>query len=139
MYTTKVRFVLPSADSTTYQIPFHGTTSKRLTQHKTAVITIKNFKLIFTRVPLGALGMITAEPSLAIECLWFSILGSSGEAIFGDPKPITNHSDLNQWSECLKRDGGAGYVLSLCLVCLNRLSIIPQKLSQREKNASTVE
>ena len=64
------------------------------------------------------------EPSLAIECLSFSILGSSGEAIFGNPKPITVHPDLYQWSEGLKRDGGAGYVLSVGLVSLKRLLII---------------
>ncbi|KAF8813587.1 hypothetical protein BYT27DRAFT_7180339, partial [Phlegmacium glaucopus] len=86
-------------------------TSKRFTQHKTAVITIKNFRLIFTRVPLGTLGTMSSQPSLAIECLWFSVLGSSGEAIFGNPKPITDHSDLHLWSECLKRDGGAGNIL----------------------------
>ena len=85
--------------------------SKRFTQHKTAVITIKNFKLIFTRVPLGIHGTMTTEPSLAIECLSFSVLGSSGEAIFGNPKSITDHPELHRWSKCLERDGGAACVL----------------------------
>lgn len=96
---------------------FFSTTGKRLTRHKTALITIKNFRLIYTRIPLGTPGTMSSEPTLAIECLLFSILGSSGEAIFGNPKPITVHPDLHQWSECLKRDGGAGCVLSVGLVC----------------------
>ena len=94
---------------------FSSTTS--FTRHKTALITIKNFKLIFTRVPLGTPRKMSDEPSLAIECLSFSILGSSGEDIFGNPKPITVHPDLYQWSEGLKRDGGAGCVLSMGLLC----------------------
>ena len=64
---------------------------------------------------------MSSEPSLAIECSSFSILGSSGEATFGNPKPITVHPDLYQWSEGLKRDGGAGCVFQwrLCVcVCV---------------------
>ena len=99
---------------------FFSTSSKRFTRHKTALITIKDFRLVFTRVPIGTPGKVSSEPSLAIECSSFSILGSSGEAVFGNPKPITDHPDLYEWSECLKRDGGAGCVLvqwDLLCVC----------------------
>lgn len=61
---------------------------------------------------------MTSQPSLAIECLSFSVLGSSGEATFGNPKPITDHPDLHLWSECLKRDGGAGCVLLELVYCV---------------------
>ena len=114
--------------------PHLSTTSMRFTQHKTAIITIKNFRLIFTRIPLGTLGTLTSHPSLAIECLWFSVLGSSGEAIFGNPKSITDHPDLRLWADCLKRDGGAGCVLlHFAETCVERLLIIGRNILKDRK------
>lgn len=84
---------------------------------------------------------MSSEPFLAIECFSFSILGSSGEATFGNPKPITVHPDLHQWSECLKRDGGAGCVLFCSVgtsVC-DMLIIFTQEHSKRQEIAPTGE
>ncbi|KJA27812.1 hypothetical protein HYPSUDRAFT_34960 [Hypholoma sublateritium FD-334 SS-4] len=83
----------------------------RLTQQKGAIVTIKKFRPIFTRIP----GLDGGKPSkgsyLALECDSVSLLGSAGESTFGNPKPINNHPDMHAWSEGLDHPGGAGNIL----------------------------
>ncbi|KAF8622337.1 hypothetical protein AX15_007072 [Amanita polypyramis BW_CC] len=80
---------------------------RRLTQHKTVIITIKCYRPIFCRVPIVNQGM-SKSASLALECEDFSVLGSYGEACFGDPIPINDMADFKLWKEGLRLDGGAG-------------------------------
>ncbi|KAF8070198.1 hypothetical protein FPV67DRAFT_1754886 [Lyophyllum atratum] len=54
---------------------------------------------------------MSQEKFLALECDSFSVLGSLGEAKFGNPKPLEANSDLKEWSEGLKQDGGGGNCL----------------------------
>lgn len=70
------------------------------------IVTVKNFKPIFTRVPKGInLGM-SLNSSLVLECHQVSVLGACGEACFGNPKEIETNSDLQLWSSELRKDGG---------------------------------
>ena len=48
------------------------------------------------------------ESFLAIECNAFSAIGSFGEARFGDPKSVREDKDLREWSDGLRKGGGAG-------------------------------
>ncbi|KAF4599545.1 hypothetical protein EYR40_006639 [Pleurotus pulmonarius] len=84
----------------------------RLTSHKTALITIKDFRLVITRIPIGRgrKGM-TAEPYLAFECDSFTIIGSIDEAEWGKPKEIHEERSIHEWIQGLRSHGGAGNVL----------------------------
>lgn len=82
--------------------------NKRLTQHGTALIFIKHFKPFFARVPLGSNKGMSAHPRLAMECEEFSIIGASGEGVFGNPRVVESNEDLRMWSEGLRQHGGAG-------------------------------
>ncbi|KAF8894898.1 hypothetical protein CPB84DRAFT_1782585 [Gymnopilus junonius] len=68
---------------------------QRLTQHRGAIAAIQNFKLISTPIPLPS-GQAT-QPSLVFECSSVSILGSSGEATFGNPLPVGSFLDIASW------------------------------------------
>lgn len=77
---------------------------QRLTQHKGAIVTIQKFRLVSTPIPLAGGGQ-TAQPSLAFECSSVSILGSSGEATFGNPFPIGSLTDITSWANGPDRMG----------------------------------
>lgn len=80
----------------------------RFTQHKGAVVTILKCRPMHSRIPLGVGGKPTPEAHLALECNLVSVLGSSGECTFGNPRPITSNPDVKLWSDSLHHDGGAG-------------------------------
>ncbi|RDB16980.1 hypothetical protein Hypma_002651 [Hypsizygus marmoreus] len=85
----------------------------RLTEHKSAIIFISDFKPFFARVPgKNGVGM-SSEAFLALECNSLQLIGSYGEDRFGNPKPVESNSDLREWSEGLRKDGGAGNCLKL--------------------------
>ncbi|KAF8224955.1 hypothetical protein L208DRAFT_1409210 [Tricholoma matsutake] len=84
---------------------------KRITQHKTAVIIIKNFKPFFARVPRGGNMKLSSHCVLAIDCDSVSLLASFDEARFGNPTEVETNSDIRLWSEGLRQDGGGGNVL----------------------------
>ena len=50
---------------------------------------------------------MTDKPVLALQIDYVSIIGSIGEAQWGDPKDIEMNDDLHQWSEGLRKDGGS--------------------------------
>lgn len=89
---------------------YQGTHGKRLSKEKTAVISIKCYKPLFCRVPNGGQGM-TQDAFLALECDYFTVLGSLGEACFGEPKSIEDVEELKLWGDGLRQEGGAGNVL----------------------------
>src|SRR6266576_2847894 len=84
--------------------PYNG---QRLSRQKTVVVSLKRYRPIFCRVPTAGQGM-SKHACLALECQNFVVLGSYGEACFGDPVPIDDVEDLRLWSEGLRQDGGAG-------------------------------
>ena len=83
---------------------------QRLSRQKTVVVSLKHYKPIFCRVPTASKGM-SKDACLALECHKFVVLGSYGEACFGEPVPIDDVEDMRLWSEGLRQDGGAGSVV----------------------------
>ncbi|KAJ6475301.1 hypothetical protein C8R47DRAFT_696760 [Mycena vitilis] len=83
---------------------------RRFTDHKTAVVTIKKFRPMSTRIPLRNGGM-SSESHLALLCESVSMVGSLGGSKLGSPKDLDSNTDLREWSQALRQDGGAGNVL----------------------------
>ncbi|KAJ7132817.1 hypothetical protein C8R43DRAFT_1023510 [Mycena crocata] len=69
---------------------------RRLTETRTALVTIKQFKPISTRVPVRK-GNMSAETRLALHCEEVSVIGSSGENQWGHPKDLDSDVDLREW------------------------------------------
>ncbi|KAJ3486383.1 hypothetical protein NLJ89_g11815 [Agrocybe chaxingu] len=93
----------------------------RITKDKGAILSIQNFKPMVMRIPMAG-GSVTTNPSLALDCQTISLLGSAGEAVFGNPISITSIRELREWCEGLVQDGGAG-------------NILKERKMQREGNA----
>jgi hypothetical protein len=71
---------------------------------------------------------MSKDACLSLECQNFVVLGSYGEACFGEPVPIDEVEDLRLWSEGLRQDGGAGSVV-LSMAELARLMLIAKATS----------
>lgn len=104
-YKLPVKFTIDAVDECERQ------RRRRFTEISPMIVTVKNFKPIFTRVPKGNnLGM-SLNSSLVLECRQVSVLGACGEACFGNPKEIETNSDLRLWSSELRKDGGGANIL----------------------------
>lgn len=55
---------------------------------------------------------------LALECASFTVIGSMQEEIWGNPKIVEYNADVDQWSQGLNKEGGAG-----CVFCIHLLEI----------------
>ncbi|KAJ6586854.1 hypothetical protein DFH09DRAFT_1141721, partial [Mycena vulgaris] len=83
---------------------------RRITESRTALVTIKNFTIMSTRVPNRNGGL--AVEQLALHCDSVRVIGSLGEnKQWGNPKELDSDVDLREWSQGLRQDGGAGNVL----------------------------
>ncbi|EIN11649.1 hypothetical protein PUNSTDRAFT_131808 [Punctularia strigosozonata HHB-11173 SS5] len=89
-------------------------TKNRLTKHRGAVVRVKSFKLVFRRRPLGGQqkGM-TAEQVITLDVDAIEVIGSSEEAVFGDPTEISCDPLVARWIQGLRDGGGGGNVLKL--------------------------
>ncbi|KAJ7287604.1 hypothetical protein C8J57DRAFT_1284398 [Mycena rebaudengoi] len=85
-------------------------TGRRITEAKTALVSIKKFRPVSMRVPSRNRGM-SAEPQLALLCDSVTVIGSLGDSQWGSPRDIDANPDLREWSIGLRQDGGAGNVL----------------------------
>jgi hypothetical protein len=94
----------------------------RLTKHKGAVVQISDFKPICSRVPLPQ-DRMSNEDFVVFECNEVSLLGGSGEAVFGQPKGVEQHPDISEWTKGLAQAGGAGYVLIASAYCLGQTNL----------------
>ncbi|KAJ7188340.1 hypothetical protein C8R46DRAFT_1183854 [Mycena filopes] len=84
---------------------------RRLTEHTTALVTMKKFKPISARIPLTRNGGISGDSRLALHCESVSMIGGFNEGKWGNPKDLDSDADLREWSQALTKDGGAGNVL----------------------------
>ncbi|KAL0956285.1 hypothetical protein HGRIS_002443 [Hohenbuehelia grisea] len=85
---------------------------KRLTDYSSALIKIKLFRPLLTRIPNGNKGTgMTPETYLALECDHVTLLGSINEGEWGFPKELIHHPLVRAWIEGLRQDGGAGNIL----------------------------
>jgi hypothetical protein len=80
---------------------------RRLTQHQTAIIRIKDFKLFFARVPVRG-GNLTSSETLVLECNSAVLHGSLDEKRVGNPQDVTLNQDIKAWIEGLRQGGGNG-------------------------------
>ncbi|KAF7376087.1 Proteophosphoglycan ppg4 [Mycena sanguinolenta] len=88
----------------------NSVSGRRLTETKTALVTLKQFRPFSTRIPFRNGGM-TPESQLALHCDSVSIVGSLGENRWGNPKELDSDPDLLEWSHALRQHGGAGNIL----------------------------
>jgi len=72
------------------------------------------------------------EEFVVFVCNDVSLLGSSGEAVFGRPKGIEQHPDICQWTKGLAEGGGAGYVLFAISVVLGFIVYVRNVLKERK-------
>jgi hypothetical protein len=87
--------------------------AKRLTEYKTAIVTIKKFRPFFARVPLrrekgtSAKGM-SEKSYLALDVEQVTLVGSENEAQYEDPRELETNEDIRIWAAGLRQDGGGG-------------------------------
>jgi hypothetical protein len=85
---------------------------RRLTEHRSAIVQIKNFRPTFCRVPLGNnVRQQSPDSHLALEIGSVEFLGSENEGQFGNPKDIEEDQKVMAWTKGLREHGGGGYVL----------------------------
>ena len=78
---------------------------------KTAFITIKHFRPMLSRVPLGpAQQGMSPEPHIVLEVDSFEIKGSTGVDVWGKPVNAEFNEDVRLWVEGMREGGGNGYV-----------------------------
>ncbi|KAJ7084319.1 hypothetical protein B0H15DRAFT_389656 [Mycena belliarum] len=83
---------------------------RRLAETRTALVTIKRFKIVSARVPNRGGGM-SVDAQLALFCESLAVIGSLGENKWGNPRELDSDSDLREWAHGLRQDGGAGNIL----------------------------
>jgi len=85
----------------------------RLTEHRNAVIVIKNIRPVFTRIPPGNnVRSLSRDSHLIFEVGYVDILGSDDENQFGNPKDVEEDEKVMMWTKGLREHGGGGYVVS---------------------------
>ncbi|KAJ7072389.1 hypothetical protein C8F01DRAFT_1103834 [Mycena amicta] len=85
----------------------HARYGRRMPESKSAVVVLKNFKLICARIP--SKGGMTAESFIALDCDSVEILNRHDES--GQPTDINEEEDIRKWVLGLRQPGGAGNVL----------------------------
>jgi hypothetical protein len=79
-----------------------------LTQRRDSLVCIKDFRPIFTRVPIGNnVRKMTPESHLVLEVGYIEVIGSEGE-----PGKVVQEVGMNEalklWTEGMREDGGGG-------------------------------
>ncbi|KAH7910573.1 hypothetical protein BJ138DRAFT_1113950 [Hygrophoropsis aurantiaca] len=80
----------------------------RLTQCKNGLVLIREFRPMFTRIPVGrGISELTTNAHLALEVGFVQYVGGSGH-IIGDPQNLEKNNLLKMWVEGLRQNGGGG-------------------------------
>ena len=92
---------------------------------KAALVTIKNFRPMLSRVPLGPKiqGMST-NAHLVLEVDVIDVKGAFGEDVWGKPVDVELHPDIKLWVEGLRVSGGDGCVLYVDYVLEYNLAFV---------------
>ncbi|GAW03807.1 hypothetical protein LENED_005559 [Lentinula edodes] len=86
----------------------------RLNEVKTALITLRKYRLFHSRVPSALKGhKLTHSACLAIECSELRLLGSIGEPTMGNPVGVETHPELWKYTKELRNPGGGANFLKL--------------------------
>jgi hypothetical protein len=72
------------------------------------MISLKNFKPFFARIPLGHMKGMSGKPYLALDVGSFTVTGAVNEDQWGDPQEVETNKDIHLWSEGLRQHGGGG-------------------------------
>lgn len=86
------------------------------TDLKTALIQIKQFRPILTRVPVTYRDGLSAESVVALEVKDFNVKGSLGAERWGSPTDVGTDERILAWTNGLRSDGGGGYVLTSTMI-----------------------
>ncbi|OCH93719.1 hypothetical protein OBBRIDRAFT_789922 [Obba rivulosa] len=86
---------------------------KPLTEYKTALVSVKEFRPFLTRIPAGDGKSMTSQATLALDANYISLKGSYNVEKWGAPKAIETHEVIREWVEGLRVPGGSGNVLKL--------------------------
>lgn len=83
--------------------------NKPLNERRSAFITMKNFRPMISRVPLGPGGEgMSTKAHLVLDVNTFDVKGAFGEPKWGNPLDIEFSADVKAWVEGLRQGGGAG-------------------------------
>jgi len=74
---------------------------------KTAILTLVNFRALFTRIPIRGGGLSKYE-TLAFDCKEFARIGSFGESKFAESSDVEKEPSLKEWVVGLRQGGGGG-------------------------------
>ncbi|KAJ3860697.1 hypothetical protein EV359DRAFT_85066 [Lentinula novae-zelandiae] len=86
----------------------------RLNEVKTALITLRKYRLFHSRVPSALEGhKLTHSACLALECNELRLLGSIGEPTMGNPVGVETHQELSKYTRELRNPGGGANFLKL--------------------------
>ncbi|KAJ3814115.1 hypothetical protein F5876DRAFT_73202 [Lentinula aff. lateritia] len=86
----------------------------RLNEVKTALITLRKYRLFHSRVPSALKGhKLTHYSCLALECSELRLLGSIGEPTIGNPVGVETHQELSKYTIELSNPGGGANFLKL--------------------------
>ena len=116
-----------------------GLQGKPISDHKTALVVLRQCRPFFTRVPLENKDGMSKSCHLALEVNDFDLKGSYGEDTWGSPKSVETADPICDWVAGLKEDGGGGCVDSAVILAIN-LHAIPYhcrnilKLRKAERN-----
>jgi len=82
--------------------------AKKLTDHKTAIVSIKNFRPFFARLPLTHKKGMSEKAYLALDIGSVAVIGSINEDHWGNPQDVESNPNLRAWSAGLREHGGGG-------------------------------
>ncbi|PCH36182.1 hypothetical protein WOLCODRAFT_166741 [Wolfiporia cocos MD-104 SS10] len=109
----------------------HG---KTFTDHKTALIFIKDFRPFCSRVPLGMSRGMSSSEHLALDVGSFEFKGAFDDPVWGTPVDVETDRRVAVWLEGLRQHGGAGNVLKLRKLAQSRALEQADFLATFEKN-----
>lgn len=80
----------------------------RLTTKRYATVCVKDFKLVFTKVPFQNKQGVNEIYHLALEVNDIHVVGGEGEGTYADSKDLEEDDDVRLWVIGLRNQDGSG-------------------------------
>ena len=74
------------------------------------VMSMKNFRPMFARVPKPSGDGMSVNEHLALEVRTFTLIGSFDASVWGPPKDIQSEKDIQEWVQGMREGNGGGCV-----------------------------